>query len=266
MGLFCQRSRITALRYARHLDHNMLSNHDNLQTLIATKDWIGFDLDDTLHEYRVASQAALARVFSALHSDYQIALPDLASSYRRILSQTTAGAFADGKTSSDYRRERFTALMHSHGVALSEDDSVHLLALYKSSLAASLVLKPGALDLVQKLKTLGKKIIVVTEGPRDAQAWTLQQLGLSGYVDLLVTSNELRRSKTDGLFGEILRIYGIPAARMMYIGDNYIRDVVPAREEGILAVHLDGSSGCLDSGDETIRMCSLIEVSRLFDS
>jgi putative hydrolase of the HAD superfamily len=223
----------------------MLSNHDNLQTLIATKDWIGFDLDDTLHEYRVASQAALARVFSALHSDYQIALPDLASSYRR---------------------ERFTALMHSHGVALSEDDSVHLLALYKSSLAASLVLKPGALDLVQKLKTLGKKIIVVTEGPRDAQAWTLQQLGLSGYVDILVTSNELRRSKTDGLFGEILRIYGIPAVRMMYIGDNYIRDVVPAREEGILAVHLDGSNGCLDSGDETIRMCSLIEVSRLFDS
>ncbi|KAL5358769.1 HAD-like domain-containing protein [Aspergillus floccosus] len=244
----------------------MPPNHDKLQALMATKDWIGFDLDDTLHEFRAASHAASARVFRELHRDYEIPLQDLDSSYRRILSQKTAGAFADGKTSSDYRRERFTALMRSHGVAPSEDYLEHLLSLYKSSLATSLVLKPGSLELLRNLKTLKKKIIVVTEGPRDAQEWTLQQLGLSEYVDILVTSNELRRSKMDGLIGETLRIYGIPAVRMVYIGDNYIRDVVPAREEGILAVHLDESGVGLDAGDETIRASSLVELRQLFNA
>ncbi|GES63640.1 HAD-like protein [Aspergillus terreus] len=132
--------------------------NNNLQTLISEKklDW----LRPRRHPPRVSTSLP-GRFGSSIQCT-----PQLASSHHRILSQTTAGAFVDGKTSSDYRRERFTALMSSHGVALSEDYIVHLLALYKSSLAASLVLKPGALDLVQKLKTLGRKIIVVTEGPR----------------------------------------------------------------------------------------------------
>lgn len=237
---------------------------DSLHALIANKEWIGFDLDDTLHEFRSASQAAAARVFRELHRDYQVPLQDLESSYRLILSQKTAGAFTDGKTSTEYRRQRFTALMYAHGLAPSDDYLAHLLALYKRTLTASLSLKPGALDLVQKIKALGKKIIIVTEGPRDAQAWTLQQLGLSEYVDILVTSNEMRRAKTDGLLGKVLRVYSIPAAQMMYIGDNYVRDVVPAREEGILAIYLSESGGCLDCGDD-IRVSSLVEVSRLFD-
>jgi putative hydrolase of the HAD superfamily len=47
--------------------------------------------------------------------------------------------------------------------------------------------------------------VIVTEGPRDAQKWTVEQLGLAPYMDVLVPSNEIGLAKDAGLFGEVRR-------------------------------------------------------------
>lgn len=216
----------------------------SVQTLLQAKEWVGFDLDDTLHEFRKASTAASLSAFNQIHNDYSVPISALRSSYNTILASKTAGAFSDGKSSTEYRRERFAALLQSQGIQVVglEEYIDSILALYKISLATSLTLKPGALDLLTKLKELGKRVIVITEGPRDAQEWSIGQLGLKAFVDVLVTSNELGFSKTDGLFREVLRRQRIRADQMVYIGDNEARDVLPAREEGIVAVHFDEKS------------------------
>jgi len=74
------------------------------------------------------------------------------------------------------------------------------LDIYKNSLQATLELKPSALSLLQSLKRLDGKVIVITEGPQDAQEWTVQELGIAPYIDILVTTNEVGKSKVDGLF------------------------------------------------------------------
>ena len=51
--------------------------------------------------------------------------------------------------------------------------------------------------------------MIVTEGPRDAQKWTVEQLGLAPYVDVLATLNEIGLAKDAGLFGEVLERCGI---------------------------------------------------------
>ena len=43
-----------------------------------------------------------------------------------------------------------------------------------------LELKCGALDLLSMIKDMGKKIVVITEGPQDAQERTVQGLGIEG--------------------------------------------------------------------------------------
>ncbi|BCS30067.1 HAD family hydrolase [Aspergillus puulaauensis] len=219
-------------------------NTASVRTLLQAKEWVGFDLDDTLHEFRRASTAASLSAFNQIHNDYSVPISALESSYNTILASKTAGAFSDGKSSTEYRRERFAALLQSQGIQVVglEEYMDSILVLYKRSLATSLTLKPGALDLLTKLKELGKKVIVITEGPRDAQEWTIGQLGLKAFVDVLVTSNELGFSKTDRLFREVLRRQRIQADQMVYIGDNEARDVLPAREEGIVAVHFDEKS------------------------
>lgn len=93
-----------------------------------------------------------------------------------------------------------------------------LLSIYQKHLEAALQLKPGALELLQTLKHQGKQVTVITEGPQDAQEWTVQELGIRPYVDILVTTNEVGRAKVDGLFSGVLEKYGVPAGDVVYVG------------------------------------------------
>ena len=49
---------------------------------------------------------------------------------------------------------------------------------------SSLELKCGALDLLSMIKDMGNKMVVITEGPQDAQEGTVQGLGIEGCIDL----------------------------------------------------------------------------------
>lgn len=211
----------------------------SVQSILQSKKYFGFDLDDTLHEFRKASASASSPVFEAIHQHSGISIETLRTTYSEILRSKTASAFTEGKTSTEYRRDRFSRLLQAHGSETSDTILERLLDIYKNSLQAALELKPGALSLLQTLKRLDKKIIIITEGPQDAQEWTVQELGIAPYVDILVTTNEVGRSKVDGLFSIVLEKYGIDAGDIVYVGDNEVRDVVPARSEGLLAVLYD---------------------------
>lgn len=217
---------------------------EKMRNLLREKVWFAFDLDDTLHEFRKASSAAAAAVFQYLHIAHHIAVDDLSSTYSTILLQKTSSAFTDGRTSAEYRKERFSALLESHTLASDEVLLDHLAGLYKDILEKSLQLKSGALHLLQHLRVVGKKIMIITEGPFDAQQWTMTALDIAPYVDILVTTNDMGKSKVDGLFAAVLQKFGIKPDDMIYIGDNAVRDVAPARAEGIWSWLYDEKNDC----------------------
>ncbi|KAJ9311933.1 hypothetical protein DTO271D3_7780 [Paecilomyces variotii] len=240
------------------------SNLDDIQKALSSKTWFGFDLDDTLHEFRKASASASSAVFKAIRNENpNIRIEDLDTTYRDILRSKTAGAFTDGRTSTEYRRERFSHLLQVHGIAPSEDYINRLLAIYQNSLRNSLRLKTGALQLLQRLKTLDKKVIVVTEGPQDAQEWTVSELGLRSYIDILITTNEIGKSKIDGLFPIVLDKYNISALDIVYVGDSEQRDIFPARAAGIMTVLYDERSDCRFENAEVFRLNSLLKLKYL---
>lgn len=141
-----------------------------------------------------------------------------------------------------------------------------LLELYESTLMASLTLKPGARELLQTLKGLGKRIVVVTEGPQDAQERTLRGLGLEALVDRLATTNAFGVSKVDGMLGRVLTEEGLQADEVVYVGDSLERDVVPGRREGMVVVHyMEGLEGGVALGTEgEVRVYSLAVLQKLF--
>jgi putative hydrolase of the HAD superfamily len=201
-----------------------------------SKTWFGFDLDDTLHEFRQASAHASTHVFQEIHaSNNHISVDTLRTTYQNILRSATANAFTDGRSSTEYRRERFGRLLQERGL-VDTPLLERLLEEYRVSLRENLTLKEGALHLLQTLQQLGKKVIVITEGPSDAQEWSVQELGIRPYVDVLVTTNEIGLSKVDGLFGNVLEKYNIAVDDIVYFGDNEVRDIQAARAEGMLAV------------------------------
>jgi putative hydrolase of the HAD superfamily len=199
--------------------------------------WFGFDLDDTLHEFRKASGSAVKQILDLVSARNGINLRDLETTYAIILAQKTSSAFVEGKTSHEYRQERFVALLEHFSIPANDEFLSELLVNYEATLTRNLQLKSGALHLLKLLKLQNKKIVVITEGPEDAQQRTVEALGIAGYIDFLATTNSFGVSKTSGLFGKVLKHLDIGAEDLVYFGDNEQRDVVPALQEGIFCVH-----------------------------
>ncbi|RYP03708.1 hypothetical protein DL764_004969 [Monosporascus ibericus] len=209
-----------------------------LQAILKERSWFGFDLDDTLHEFRRSSGIATDKTLEEISKRYGTPLPALRDEYSKILREKTANAFSDGKTSFDYRRERFASVLARFFLPQDQQIMIKLLELYETTLMASLEPKCGALQLLSTVKDMGKKIVIMTEGPQDAQERTVQGLGIGGYIDFLATTNHFRVTKTDGLFPRVLEHLGISPGDMAYVGDNEQRDMKPAMAEGIFSIHL----------------------------
>ncbi|KAJ4254447.1 hypothetical protein NW762_010045 [Fusarium torreyae] len=213
------------------------ADQNELRSILQTKTWFGFDLDDTLHEFRKASRAATTYCLSRIASDNpHVTLQDLQDQYQVILKQGTADAFTDGKTSHDYRRARFAATLSHFG--LSHNSVNELLEDYERVLVDNLTLKPGAITLLEAIKSSGRKIAVITEGPQDAQERAVRDLGIGKYIDFLATTNYFGVAKISGLFGKVLDHLKIQPHEIVYIGDSQQRDIEPATKEGVYAIHL----------------------------
>ncbi|KAI9152218.1 hypothetical protein HJFPF1_09445 [Paramyrothecium foliicola] len=211
-----------------------------LRAILKEKSWFGFDLDDTLHEFRSASGRATTAVLQRISKKFGTSTEVLKDEYDLILKAKTSSAFSEGKTSFKYRQERFASLLAKFN--LPEDGMNVYLDLYETTLTQSLRLKAGVTNLLKLLKEMGKKVVIITEGPQDAQERTIKSLGIGEYVDFLATTNHFQLTKTTGLYKMVLDHLRISPEDIVYTGDNEQRDVIPAMAEGILPIHLDENS------------------------
>lgn len=210
----------------------------SMRATVLSKTWIWFDLDDTLHEFHKASGMATTKALDIVAHVYGIELSNLLARHKEVLAMKTSAAFVDGRSSHEYRRERFAAVLSTFSlptnVVMQE-----VLCTYEQTLMQSLRLKEGVIDLLKDLKTRGKNIAIITEGPQDAQERTLEKLGLTTYVDFLATTNSFHTAKVDGLFKAVLQKLNVAAVDVAMIGDSETRDIIPAAREGIFCIHLD---------------------------
>lgn len=210
---------------------------NQLRESLRTTLWFGFDLDDTLHEFRKASGAATTHCLTTIANHHSIPLAALQERYREVLKKGTGNAFVDGKSSHDYRRDRLAATLNHF--SLGHGLIGQLLEDYEKTLVQNLKLKAGAEELLQTIKSSGRKITVITEGPQDAQERAIRDLGIAQYVDFLATTNHFGVAKISGLFKQVLEHLGIKPSEIVYVGDSLDHDIAPASAEGILAIHLD---------------------------
>lgn len=213
--------------------------------------WIAFDLDDTLHHFERASGQAAEAVFRQVGQRSGIGLGDLEEAYREIRREAQGGHFSQRRTSREYRAERFAALLGRFG--LDPDPQMDgLLDLYDNALGEALELKPGATEALATAKRVGLSTMVISEGPHDAQAMTIERLGIASWVDLLVTSAGEGLSKSTGLFDRALERAACSPQELIYVGDSVARDVGPALALGIATVYVGEEA--LPEGSPAIRL------------
>lgn len=236
-----------------------MDDDKHIREILRTKTWFGFDLDDTLHEFRNASRAATTHCLTLISEKCkQAPLNELQERYREVLRQGTSNAFVDGKPSHAYRRERLAATLDHFSI--DHDLIDHLLDEYERVLVENLKLKPGASSLLEAIKSSGRSIVVITEGPQDAQERAIRDLGIEKSVNFLATTNFFGVAKTSGLFLKVLDHLDISPDEMAYVGDSMERDIVPARGHGVYSIHFDeGQDIDIISDPPSIKSLTVLE-------
>ena len=92
----------------------------------------------------------------------------------------------------------------------------------------------GIVEFICKLKSCGKKIALCTDMTSHIQYRKIERLGLSHFVDFMVSSEETGLEKpSPAMFNLALKKLNVEADRAAYFGDSPDRDIKGATDVGI---------------------------------
>lgn len=118
-----------------------------------------------------------------------------------------------------------------------------------------LVANPEMIDVWQYAKTLGKKIIIISDMylSKSILANILEMKGFHGY-DFLYVSNDTHERKDNGLlYRRILADLRVSAKSILHIGDNEYSDVKVAQKVGFKSVHYPKITECFFNENPAVK-------------
>lgn len=184
-----------------------------------------FDLDDTLYDEKDYVRSGFAAVAKEL--------PMVSQAEEKLWQ-----AFERKEPAID------SVLKDEH--IWTQELSRHCLAIYRSH-KPRISLRTGARELLQKLKKEGKYLGIITDGRPEGQKNKIEALRLSTLVDSIVITDELGGvtfRKPNPISYEIIRESSNSCfQKMVYIGDNLIKDFVVPVKKGMVGIYFKNANG-----------------------
>ncbi|WP_019946716.1 HAD family hydrolase [Hymenobacter aerophilus] len=198
-----------------------------------------FDLDDTLYDHTATARAALAATAAGRASLRDVPPATLYQRYSDLLEEMHPRVMRGELDYLTARQLRFRQLLAPYEPAPAAGSLTQLAEEHYGHYRHFRQPVPGALPLLQRLKT-DYQIGVVTNNRTAEQEEKLEFLGLSGLVDVLVTSEAVGVLKPDpAIYHVALQRLGARPAETVMVGDNWVADVVGAQAVGIRPVWLN---------------------------
>jgi putative hydrolase of the HAD superfamily len=154
-------------------------------------------------------------------------------------------------------------VLEAVGVEVSEELALQIMAKFGTLMreaGARFVLFDDAEPALAQLKGRGLTLGLISNIDRDLSS-TYEELGLSSFLDVLVTSLAVGAAKPDlAIFRAALERAGVDASDAIHVGDMYHSDVMGARNAGIRPLLID-RDGLHQEISDCPRISSLGEVS-----
>jgi HAD superfamily hydrolase (TIGR01549 family) len=194
------------------------------------------DMDDTIFDHALTSQAALRRLRIMEPQLHARSLLELWTEYSRLLEEAHPAVVSGAITVEESRIERFRRLAEFGGRSIPRAEAERLSKRYRANYRELRRAVPGARRLLERLHqkaTVG----VVTNNQVAEQEEKLAFLGMTSLVDFMVVSEAAGVAKPNPRIFEIAlaRAEASPENAVM-IGDSWENDVLGARGAGIRAV------------------------------
>lgn len=197
-----------------------------------------FDLDNTLHDFKGAAGAAIDAVYDSIIAEYGFDREALSGEYAKILARAEKDSFREGKTSYQYRTERFASLLGRFSVS-DETFIADLVREYGESFEKNLKPDKAVQETLRQLSGV-YGLCLITEGPLDAQIRTVSRLGIGGFFQRIFTSGEYGKIKETGdLFRVALDALHLSPGKAVVVGDSVSKDIRGAKRAGIKSIQIE---------------------------
>lgn len=198
-----------------------------------------FDLDDTLFDHQHSSQCGLAAIQKQYSCFQQRPLADLEKTHIQLLNGIHDKVLKGVFSLEEARTVRFRELFKHYGESATNDIIDSATTIYRSVYQTTRRPVPGVLPLLRSLHNI-VKIAVVTNNLITEQQEKLAYCGLTSFIDLLVTSEEVKAAKPEPMIFQValdrLQCY---ASEVVMVGDSWNADIVGANNLGIRAIWLN---------------------------
>ncbi|MCR5726951.1 MAG: ATP-grasp domain-containing protein [Lachnospiraceae bacterium] len=203
-----------------------------------------FDLDDTLYPEKDYVRSGFKTVSDALGGGYE----------EQLMSYFEAGKPAIDELLRGLARE-------------SEKDI--LLKVYREH-QPDIHLYDGVQELIERLKSRGIRVGIITDGRPEGQRGKIEALGLGRMVDDIIVTDELGgpqfRKPCDIAFRIIQTRWKISAGEIVYVGDNALKDFAAPRQLGMKSIYFQNSDGLYKKCDapfkDIVEIDSILELER----
>ena len=193
-----------------------------------------FDIDGTLYDYDSANEASM-KVLAAYASEQLGWEPGRFQEESRRMMRRLHEKMGDVAACHN-RLIRYQNILEEYGMPL-HPHAMKLYEMYWETLMDAAEPSPGAEDTMRELKKCGIRIGVGTDMTAWIQFRKLERLGLLGYVDFIVTSEEVGAEKPDRkLFSLCAEKAKASPEECLFVGDSFRKDYCGALEAGMKAL------------------------------
>jgi putative hydrolase of the HAD superfamily len=212
-----------------------------------------FDLDDTLIDFAATRRAAhvcLAELLDREGIDSAAFLRACTEVDRPLFS-----LFEQGKLSrADYRIRRFSEPFALMGLAPRGDLVLRLNKLFMDCVNDRPLVYDDAQAVLARLRRLGIRTAILTNGPSDGQRRKLTATGLAEAVDYVAIGEEIGFSKpSPTAFHRVVARFSLDNAEALMVGDSPELDYDAALCAGLRALLLDREDRYRHTGRASIR-------------
>lgn len=188
------------------------------------------DLDNTLYHYEPCHKQALNTCFKSY--DWPIDYDSFKKMYRKKRLDVTQRLTPSGACRS--RLFAFQALIEELNIQRNFTLALDMDTIYWKTFLNSMLIDPGASELIRLAKKQHIKLCVVTDMLASIQIQKLAKLNLDSTIDYLVTSEEIGQEKpSPKMFTAALKKLKLQPKDVIMIGDSYDKDISGAEAIGI---------------------------------
>lgn len=196
-----------------------------------------FDLDDTLYEYEPVHKEALKKVHKTLNKEIKISNEKFIKFYN--ISKHEIHKELSGTASSHNRVLYFQRLIEKTHNTVEPNVILKLYNVYWDTTLANIKLRKGVIQTLKKLRQSNIKTAIVSNLTTNIQLRKMSKLGITQYIDVLVTSEEAGSEKPNHImFLLALDKLNVLSSEAIMVGDNSIADIEGANSVGIETIQI----------------------------